>query len=324
MLEKTVDPDVGLPGSIVTFSLKVSLHPDANSDAFNVVLTDPLPRGLTYVAGSLRFISGVQPTSLDDSSAPLLRVGWEVYPMNGGETLISFQAELSNTSPGDEIENQAVLAWTSLPGNYLLPQSPYNPLSNERYYDPGSNVNTYGTSARARITIPALPATGFAPRQVTVLPQQSLESRYTQTNDLVLEIPALGVRIPIVGVPIRGGQWDLTWLSNQAGYLEGTAYPTLAGNTGLTAHVYDANGQPGPFVGLHTLKWGDEILIRAGGVTYYYQVRDVRRVMPNDLSPLKHEQRDWVTLITCQGFEEQRNAYRWRVAVRAVLMKVSP
>ena len=137
------------------------------------------------------------------------------------------------------------------------------------------------------------------------------------------EIPALGVRRPIVGVPLREGQWELSWLSSQIGWLQGTSYPTLAGNTALTAHVYDANGLPGAFVHLHTLKWGDVILIRTSSATYHYEVREVRRVQPDDLSVLRHEDRDWLTLITCQGYQEAQDRYHWRVAVRAVLMKVT-
>jgi predicted Rossmann-fold nucleotide-binding protein len=31
----------------------------------------------------------------------------------------------------------------------------------------------------------------------------------------------------------------------------------------------------------------------------------------------------WVTLITCQGYDEQQDAYRSRMVVRAVLMEVT-
>ncbi len=64
-----------------------------------------------------------------------------------------------------------------------------------------------------------------------------------------------------MGIPLQNGTWDLTWLSRQAGWLEGTAYPTLDGNSVLTAHVYLPNGQPGPFIDLGKLSWGQEIAV---------------------------------------------------------------
>uniref|UniRef100_A0A7C4Q3F5 Sortase n=1 Tax=Bellilinea caldifistulae TaxID=360411 RepID=A0A7C4Q3F5_9CHLR len=321
---KTVDPDVGLPGATVTFRLLVKADPASDTSAWDVLLTDTLPRGLTYVPGTLRFVSGLLPNVLDDSAAPLLRVGWEVFPPDAPETILAFEAEIGNLSPGDTVENVALLSWSSLPGVVQNPQSPYNPQSDERRFQPGSPLNTYGSQADVSISSPLLPDTGFAPRQVTVLPAQPAGRRYSNISGLWLEIPALGIRRNIVGVPLQEGVWDVTWLNNLVGWLEGSAYPTRPGNTVLTGHVYDANGLPGVFVGLHTLKWGDEILIRTSTATYRYQVREVRRVLPGDISALRHEERDWLTLITCQGYQEAQNRYQWRVVVRAVLIEVTP
>ncbi|MEW6505265.1 MAG: sortase [Chloroflexota bacterium] len=321
---KTVDPDVALPGSKVTYRLIVKPDPDSDTSAWDVLLTDAVPRGLSYVPGSLRFVSGLLPDVMDDSAAPLLQIGWQVFPPDATETILAFDAEVGNLPPGDQVENTALLTWSSLPGSVQSPQSPYNPLSDERRFQPGSSLNTYGRQSDAQISVPVLPATGFAPQRVTPLPVEPAGGAYSSLPDLLLEIPALGVRRPIVGVPLQNGQWDLTWLSSQIGWLEGSAYPTLAGNTALTAHVYDANGLPGAFVNLHTLKWGDVILIRTPNATYHYEVREVRRVQPTDLSVMRHEERDWLTLITCQGYQEVQNRYQWRVAVRAVLVKVTP
>ena len=57
---------------------------------------------------------------------------------------------------------------------------------------------------------------------------------------------------------------------------------------------------------------------------YEYSVREVSWVGADDLSPLSHEEFDWVTLITCSGFNEQSGAYHLRTIVRAVLIKVEP
>ena len=182
-----------------------------------------------------------------------------------------------------------------------------------------------------------LPATGFAPGVVTALEDQRPETMYFDLaiaganvgrtyrevhSTFALEIPTLNLEMPIVGVPLTGDGWDVTWLGDQAGYLEGTAYPTWAGNTAFTAHVWDANNQPGPFVDLHTLKHGDEIIIHAWGQRYVYQVRALTEVRPDDLSALPHSEYDVLTLITCQGFDESSGEYGWRLAVRAVLTTI--
>jgi sortase (surface protein transpeptidase) len=44
--------------------------------------------------------------------------------------------------------------------------------------------------------------------------------------------------------------------------------------------------------------------------------------LPTDSSVLRHEDRAWLTLITCKGYNEDTNNYRLRVAVKAVLIGV--
>ncbi len=167
-----------------------------------------------------------------------------------------------------------------------------------------------------------LPLTGFAPGKITALPQQPGERAYFSTP-MVLEIPALSVNEAIVGVPESEG-WDVTWLGDQVGYLGGTAFPTWAGNSVLTGHATDANGGSGPFARLGSLTWGDKIVIHAFGQDYIYEVRSVNRwTDPKDVSVLsKHEELPWLTLITCNGYDEKTGTYRWRTVVRAVQMKV--
>ncbi len=138
-----------------------------------------------------------------------------------------------------------------------------------------------------------------------------------------LEIPELGVKAPVTGVP-ASSDWDVTWLNDSIGYLEGSAYPTWDGNSVLAGHLTDANGNPGVFSGLHTLAWGDTVIIHASQQKYIYQVRSVQeRVDPKNVKAItKHEENPWLTLVTCQGYDESTNSYKWRVVVRAVLVEV--
>jgi LPXTG-site transpeptidase (sortase) family protein len=168
----------------------------------------------------------------------------------------------------------------------------------------------------------ALPATGFAPNRVTTLGIQPQELTYSGTG-MHLEIPSLGVDVPVVGIPQSGGGWDVTWLGSQAGYLQGTAYPTWNGNSALSAHVFNADGTPGPFVNLGSLRYGDRVIIHAWGQQYIYEVRQNALVAPDDLSVLSHEDYSWLTLLTCQGYDIDSDSYNFRRAVRAVLVQIT-
>jgi len=127
----------------------------------------------------------------------------------------------------------------------------------------------------------------------------------------------------VVGIPQSGGGWDVTWLGSQAGYLQGTAYPTWNGNSGISAHVYNADGTPGPFVNLGSLRYGDRVIIHAWGQEYVYEVRLNELVAPDDLSVLRHEEFSWLTLLTCQGYDESSDSYYFRRTVRAVLVQIT-
>ena len=168
-----------------------------------------------------------------------------------------------------------------------------------------------------------LPANGFAPGVLTRLPAQPAELVYKKYGDLTVEVPSLGVDLPILGVPLEDGEWNTDWLLNQASYLSGTAFPTWQGNPVLTSHVTWANGLPGPFANIHSLKWGDEIVVNAWGQRFIYEVRTVKAVRPWNLSVIeKDDGYDWVTLLTRSGYDERSDSYLWRTAVQAALVDV--
>jgi LPXTG-site transpeptidase (sortase) family protein len=119
------------------------------------------------------------------------------------------------------------------------------------------------------------------------------------------------------------GKWDVSWLGNDAGWLHGTAFPTWAGNSVITGHVFDANGKPGLFADLTKLKYGDQIILHAFGQAYIYEVRETKLVTPNNLSAMtQHEDLPWLTLVTCRGYDEANNTYYFRYLVRAVQVKI--
>ena len=142
---------------------------------------------------------------------------------------------------------------------------------------PAPDVDTIrltGLSARGRhgvmVYSNGLPRTGFTPGKVTTVGEQPAAKKY-QASEITLRIPKLNVELGVTGVQKTDGNWDVSWLNGQAGYLEGSAYPTWAGNSVITAHVWDAYNNPGPFAGLKTLGYGDQVKIETFGKTYVYE-----------------------------------------------------
>ncbi len=183
-----------------------------------------------------------------------------------------------------------------------------------------------------------LPETGFPPNIITFLPEQPQENNYfnlidpksqeaggkllVEADSIQLEIPKLQLLRQIVGIPMEEGKWDLTWLYNKIGFLDGTTFPTLIGNTSLTAHVVLSDGLLGPFAKINTLQYGDVIIIHAWDKQYIYEVREKEEVNPSDLSVFKPEVYSWVTLLTCSHYDENNSVYRKRTMVRAVLINI--
>ena len=168
-----------------------------------------------------------------------------------------------------------------------------------------------------------IPVTGFAPGQITDLGGMPV-TRYQALNDVTLEVPVLKIKLPIVGVPMKNKTWDVNWLLNQAGWLEGSAFPGLSGNSVLTSHVTLPYGQPGPFADLHKLKAGDKVFVHAFGDLYIYEVKSISQRYATDPAILQHEDKSWLTLVTCADYSESAETYLKRLVVRAEFMQVQP
>jgi len=139
----------------------------------------------------------------------------------------------------------------------------------------------------------------------------------------MLVIPALDVNIPIYGLELSNGTWDVSWLWDQAGWLEETAYPTTSGNSVITAHNITADGKNGPFARLKSLTEKDYVFVINSGFRYIYKVESTEYIEPNDvMSVFSHEEDSWLTLFTCDSYDEETGTYLLRVVVRAQLVEV--
>ncbi len=169
----------------------------------------------------------------------------------------------------------------------------------------------------------SLPDTGFAPGALSALPEQPEARDFRSFDNLWLEIPSQELRTPIVGVPFHEGTWDVTWLGNRAGWLEGSAFPTWSGNSVLTAHAINATGHPGPFSALGALRYGDEVAVHAWRQRYSYEVRASWPETANStLSVMRHYDQPWLTLLTCRAYDPTSGTYLYRTVVRAVQVDI--
>ena len=138
---KSVNDTSVAAGQVVTFTLNISHSDTSGVNAYNLVLTDPLPENLVYIEDSLVQVSGTAATSLDDSDPTSLVMSWDEFPLDGETAVIQFKARVSGLSAGSSTSNNTYLTWTSLPDDVTAAQSIFNTLSIERTNDQDSNVD---------------------------------------------------------------------------------------------------------------------------------------------------------------------------------------
>jgi LPXTG-site transpeptidase (sortase) family protein len=289
-------PSSATVGSAVVYTITVGNN--GNVNATNVILTDTKPAFLDIVSITISPNPGVTPVIAGNTFT--INFG-TVRPSDVYVITVVTRVNAQGQPPGGS--NQVSITTSS---------------ARDRMFNNSASAGLQITASGGDTN---LPETGFAPDEITSLSHVPRE-HYLQTT-LTLEIPSLGVNIPIVGVPQRNGEWNVSWLGRQAGWLEGSAFPSWSGNSVLTSHVYLPNGLPGPFINLDTLKYGDRVIVHAFGQKYSFEVRTNVIVEPEDTSALKHEERPWLTLVTCKDYDEKTNTYRKRVVVRAVLVSVT-
>ncbi len=344
---KTSDNPFVAVGADLAFTLTLQHTAASKTNAFDVSVQDALPVYLDFVPGSLDCTTGTQDpdTCTYDGVTRTITATWNTFALGGGNGVIQFHV-VPNSLPGGNgaITNVGKIAWSSLPGNFSAPQSfTPNTLSTERFYDPLSSINVYGASSTLTLTPlgggggngtggnrgsePAayrgavlIPITGFAPGKVTDLSGMPFTT-YNTANDLTLDIPKLNLKMPIVGVALSNGTWDVNWLLDRAGWLEQTAFPTFTGNSVVTGHVTLSNGDPGPFARLSTLAPSDEIFVHAFGQLYIYEVRSIKTVKPDDITIFRHEDKAWLSLVTCGNYDDALGVYLNRIVVRAELIQ---
>jgi LPXTG-site transpeptidase (sortase) family protein len=306
-----------------------------NSANINATVSDTIPTGTDYVDLSLTCVTrGTSSTKAPtgdncryDSSTR--RITWTgvIGPDRGAtdeatannEVIITFRV---NVPDSVHLVNNRGTSTTDRNGDGSFTDDTTPASSSDSNLATWYRFGRSSGSSDSDVEATSLPASGFTPGGTSILPLMPA-GLYDEMQSMTLEIPTLGVRSDIVGINSIGGKWDVTWLGERLGYLEESAFPTWNGNSVITGHVFDAQGKPGPFSQLHTLKYGDRVTITSFGQKYTYEVREILTVAPDDIkAAFKHRDNSWVTLVTCKGFDQKSNTYQSRVLVRAVLIDV--
>lgn len=123
---------------------------------------------------------------------------------------------------------------------------------------------------------------------------------------------------PIVPAVRNGPSWEVRYLGDSVGHLEGTGWlNTPGGNIVLAGHVEDAKGQPGPFAQLALSTPGDVVILREGNKENLYRVVAVNQAAPDDMRYVAQDGHRRLTLITCIDYDFKDGIYQKRLVVVA-------
>ena len=160
------------------------------------------------------------------------------------------------------------------------------------------------------------------------LPKEAPDSLAAPTpiSKAYLIIPSLNVSQAITEVPIVAGQWAIDDLGSQVGLLDSTGtHPGDDWAMAFIGHVTRPWPEiAGPFADLILLEHGEEVIYRANGTDYVYQVERIFRADPRAVDLLYVPDGEKIVLVTCSGWDFVDREYTERLVTRAVLVRTEP
>jgi LPXTG-site transpeptidase (sortase) family protein len=140
-----------------------------------------------------------------------------------------------------------------------------------------------------------------------------------------LLIPKLNLDEAIVAVPIVDGEWDISDLGSQVGWLTTTGQqPGEAWAMAFVGHVSLENGTSGPFGYLWKLRVGAEIILQRDPIQYVYTVTEKRDVDADAVKDLYVADGNQIVLMTCDNWDFVNWRYTERLLVLAKLVEERP
>lgn len=132
---------------------------------------------------------------------------------------------------------------------------------------------------------------------VPATPQHTLPDIQTQTPPTGITFPSLEKSLVVSAGVIRNGEWDL--FDDKAAWLATSAVPG-EGNVIIYAH-----NTKNLFGDLNQLKVGDLIEVTQADTRHRYQVRERRKINPNQVEAILSPNNQ-LTLYTCEGSFDQK------------------
>ncbi|MBM7845056.1 isopeptide-forming domain-containing fimbrial protein [Herpetosiphon giganteus] len=173
---KAVDDSTPDFGQVLDYTLTLEHTAQSNSIAYDVLVTDSLPTGLSVVAGSFTVISGPAPTSfgINGSTVEATFASFAT----GSTTVLGYQARVASPPAlaiGASLVNEVDLTWTSAQGTVNL----------ERSYDTSDAATVTVTSVDLAISKQVTPqvATPGTPVTFTI---NLTNTGNLQTSNIVL------------------------------------------------------------------------------------------------------------------------------------------
>jgi LPXTG-site transpeptidase (sortase) family protein len=150
-------------------------------------------------------------------------------------------------------------------------------------------------------------------------------SSQEQSNAITrLVIPELRLDAPVEYVPFTAFTWEIDDLGQSVAWLGNMKGDGIARNLVLAGHATVFNGSHGPFRYLSRLTPGAELIVYSERYVYFYQVRELSLVEPEDAYITENTADSQLTLVTCATWNEKTKSYLRRQVVIADLLKVEP
>lgn len=140
-----------------------------------------------------------------------------------------------------------------------------------------------------------------------------------------LLIPKLKIDETIVTIPIVDGEWDISGLGSNVGWLTTTG-PTPKADWAMAfvGHVSLDTGISGPFGYLWQLRPGAEIILQTESAEYIYALTEKRDVGAEAVKELYIADGQQIVLMTCDNWDFANWRYTERLLALAKLVEERP
>ncbi len=138
----------------VTVTMNIAHTSSSGATAYDIAFSDSFPNGVTYVPGSLHWVSGTAPAQLTDKTG-VIQATFGSLP-KGSTAVLQYKVIVNNdVQAGMPVDTTSKISWTSLAGTPGQIAST-NPLTVERTgntSDVGGAANSYLITTDSNITI---------------------------------------------------------------------------------------------------------------------------------------------------------------------------